>query len=689
MTYRRLFWSLLLPISAASYYLVDRGVKAFAHAPDSATISAIVLSEQSISCAPEPKEQLTFVLALVLPVCLMALTVMLLRRLGVFERPLHSNPWIDIPAIGMQLGVMYVGAHELYTQVAVVFGYRFLDMVGLIYASACTALALAFAHLPIQWSASVRVIGKLLKRHQWVAWLFAFVWIVSFCASTVFRDAEVESLPATVRFHLPFTMGECAAVANGRTPLVDFFSQYQNLLSLLLAPLFRLLGVTIATFTGAMALLSLVGLILLFDATRRVCNNAWIALALFVPFMAIAFYPESVGSTAYDANAFNYYAVGPMRYFGLLLLAWVVAVYLERPGPVRVVFSAAAALLVALNNLDFGVPSAVGVLACVLLFPPSSMGRTLDRRIAKTGILFGLAALATLGMYLLVIRVAAGAWPMLSQLAQYQKTFALLGFFMMPIPEHGLHWVIYLCSVAAVLVPLFEAFACVREEMPQSRRLVNGSLAYAGIATTGPLAYFVGRSHHLVIIASFCAWGYMVILFAYRAWLDWKLIQSQPRSSGAHLVPIPALAVCTLLALQFPNLAYIPNLRQQWHRLTTHKTPQKDENAPLVAAIRKRVGVGGKAVICYHDGHVLAMRAGVENYFPFAHPGSLIIKEQLNAVMASLARLPAGREFFFGNASTELNARLEQNGYCQLETIEDFVVWGKSQCLAGVSDGHK
>jgi hypothetical protein len=473
-------------------------------------------------------------------------------------------------------------------------------------------------------------------------------------------------------------MGEFAAVLNGRTPLVDFFAQYQNVLTLVLAPLFKLTGLGPTVFTATMSGLALVGLGLLFSVLGRVCGNRWWALALFVPMVAVAFYSETGAQDLYRTHPFIYYAVGPLRYFGPCLLAWVAARYLTRPCPIRLMTAAAVSLLVALNNLDFGVPAVVGVLACAILFPPAFDGGQF-RRILGAVALFVVTALATLGVYALFIRVWAGQWPMLGQLVVYQRAFALIGFYMLPMPEMGLHWIVYLTIIAAVLIPVFETFSSDAATITDNRRLINGCLVFSGFAAFGPLTYYAGRSHQRVLEAVFLWWVFILAQLVNRAWHEWRATAHQPRRLRDLLLPIPLLTTFGMFLLVSSTLGETPNPVDHLSRVTktypaTYPSVETAE-APLVALIGKYLPRGSTGMIVYQDAHWLAMRAGISNVFPFAHDGSLLLKEQLNVVMAALVRVPGPERYVFGAPVPELLARLNENGFARIDGMGGFGVW--------------
>ena len=114
------------------------------------------------------------------------------------------------------------------------------------------ALGLAYFRLPPAVAAAVHSTWRASQRRWWPAWVLALLWTSIFALTGLFRDSDSQRWPDFFGYNIPFVMGEFAAALNGRTPLVDFFSQYQNFLPLLLTPYFKVAGVSVSTFSALM-----------------------------------------------------------------------------------------------------------------------------------------------------------------------------------------------------------------------------------------------------------------------------------------------------------------------------------------------------------------------------------------------------------------------------------------------------
>ncbi len=521
MKYPRLFWATFLPIAAAAHYIVQ-WVAPMLVPP--------VLSREQIrktfhngwidACVPEPLEHLRYILAVLVPVTLMFGAVLLMRRVGLFRRAEPRSPWLAGAAVAAQLLLVryaanawtYESEHGWKT---LLFTYAPSQSV-IVF---CVAAYLVYKWLSAEHKWLALSAWRSLSRQAWLAWLIAIGWTIAHLLSCVFTEANLPRASGTIAYHLPFTMGEFAAAVNGRVPLVDFYSQYENVYAVLLRPLFALIGITVTTYTITMSALSLIGFLLVFQVFSRVMASSWNSLLFYLPWVAVNMASmEEPGLI--PANSFNYYAVGPIRYFGVFLLAYLSMRYLALPRNRRLAIAAFVSGLVALNNVDFGVPAALGVLTCAVVFPP--LGKLPSRffhTLLALAIFVGGFALA-LGTYWVAIRVACGKWPNLAAVTEYQRVFAVMGFNMLRLPESGLHCVMYLTFMVAVLYAVFCGFSQDYLDIKANHRLSTGMLAYGGVSGFGVMMYYVGRSHPAVLVTVYCAWAFVIALLAYRVISD-------------------------------------------------------------------------------------------------------------------------------------------------------------------------
>ena len=720
---RVFFWSTLLPIAAATAFVVAFVAPLIAApAPSREQIAAEFIAALVEHCRPEGLEQLRYVLAVLVPVALMAAALLLRRRRGPAASAATPSSLTSRTPLGVlspprawtlrwarPKTALALGAQGLLLVTALA-AWAFEDWRGMHYFREPAALAWAVMGGAAVWlyrhHRAPQGRQHLVRFAAWcrarpsLASLTAVAWTAAFLLTCVFSDASLAHAFANTRYHLDFTMGEFAATMNGRTPLVDLMPQYQNLSPVLLSPWFRLLGLSVTTYTLTMGALSLGGLLFIYSVYVRVTASRWRALVLYLPFVGHSLHPAHKGEGGLYENAFNYFGVGPLRYFGLLLLAAATAWYLAQPSRRRLALVSTLAGAVALNNLDFGVPSALGVLFCALLFAPPARRSLLATRVSRLIHALRTAAvgiggtLAGFALGLLVLRLHGGAWPELAALVEYQRSFAQVGFFMLPLPPLGMYGLLYLSFMAAILIAL--AASVTPGDDSAAARVQHGMLAYGGVAGLGALTYYIGRSHAYVLTAVFCAWGLVLGLLAWRAWLHWRG-RGLPWRPGAGLGTIvrvaPSVATLALCLALLPDAMNVPSPLTQGRRLSTPPAGAPSGDADAVALVRKYVPAGRPTVVVYPRGHWLALQAGVDNRSPFVHPGSLLLRRQVDLLMGAIDRLPLAAKYVFGQrapcaesrecgaegelAPHELTVRLRQAGFAPLDAVGTLVVWSK------------
>ena len=340
---------------------------------------------------PEPGEQHAYLLLLLEPLLLSA-GLIALHRAGCLMRSRWAKVLLLSAAAAGQALVLLLIAISLHRQQDL---YPYFRNWQLVVAAAAALMVAAAVAVPGPVSVLHRLVlhhltGRLLRqasadrgrrrvpaRFLWFA--AALLVTAAFLATTIYTDGNIALAPFNTSYHAAFTSEEFSAVLGGLTPLVDFTPQYTSLLPYLGAPLFAVTGVTIGAFTALMALFSAIGLMSVFIALVRVTGRSSRAALLYLPFLAMTFYPV-VGDGAQVHTFGAYYAVLPLRYaFPLLLTSMVVAYSLSihRWRSALLLGAVAGAGLV--NNVDFGIAALGAVLVSVFVLrrrvaPPPTVG---------------------------------------------------------------------------------------------------------------------------------------------------------------------------------------------------------------------------------------------------------------------------------------------------------------------------
>jgi hypothetical protein len=680
MKYPRLFWAMVLPIACVSYPLVNWLARLVARPPlNRAQIQQAFLGTWSDACVPEPLELPTYALAVLLPAILMFIGVLLLRRLRLFRGAETQSLWVSAAAFASQLLlVVYAGYAWVYESEHGWKTQLFNFPLAQVVLGLCVAACLGFSWLrPSHKKTLVWFVSS--ARSTWLAWLLAAGWAIANLLCCVFTDDNF-FMASRVVGHTSFQMGEFAAVINGLFPLVDFHPQYQNVLSYVLRPLFFFVRFNLTSFTLTMGALSLIGFLLVYRVLSRVTGSCWLGLALFIPWVAVSL-ANLEGPGLPPANSFNYYAVGPIRYFGLFLMAYLSMWYLSLPQSRRLITGSLVAGLVALNNLDFGFAAAVGFLACVTMFPPPDdrVDRVM-RTLRATAVSVGCAGTSILG-YWFAVRIVSGRWPNPRWLTEYQLIFARMGFNLQKLPDSGLYWLLYFTFMVAFLYAIFSAFCEGDRTVHLRHRLSTGMLAYGSIAGFGAFTYYIGRSHPSVIVNIYSAWAFVVALLTHRILIDMREARLSTTADGGNSIwAIPTVAVLALCSALLPLSLEFPKVGDEMKRLSYRAGAHADQRpARLASLIRKYVRKSEPTVIIYPDAHWLAIRASVQNVFPYAHPLSLLVKAQLEPLFLSLERLRPGHEYVFGDLIPDITDRLRRLGFVFVEADGDFAVWHRGR----------
>ena len=542
--------------------------------------------------------------------------------------------------------------------------------------SAGALLAVAWRFAPARWAAAFALVpdapptaARRAARLVWAAapWLLATAACAAELAPNLLMKNRAIACHPAIAIHYPVFLEEFAAPAGGRTVLVNYFPQYQNLLGYALAPVFRVAGLNIFSFTAAMSLLSLALLLCFFAAFRLLTGGGWRALLLFLPLLWLSMTPIDcyrLGGFETRCNAFTYLAAAPLRYFGPAVTLAALAWYFARPSRLRMMAAFVTAGAAAVNNLDFGVP-ALGAALIAVLF--GSEDGPLPRPRKALGVLAAWVA----GTAVAAVVFAAGTYLRCGQLPDwgmataYQRTFAVNGFAMRPMPPFGLHWAVYLTFMAVIAVGLFDRTA------PPARR---GLSLYAGVFGAGAMMYYVGRSEPAVLILVFPAWGFAFLLLA---WSCWSRLAPRLRAEGWRALTPGAVLLALGYAAVAGRFGERPNPVEPYQRLTTSRWDADGLNmllgnyGALLQCLRSHAAPGEKVVVIAPYGHLAAGEAGVVNVFPFSCPVSVLARSQLADVGRAVAD-PAVRQAFTDGAAPEIEQELARLGFRRTEAGNPF-----------------
>lgn len=569
---------------------------------------------------PEPVKHGRFVLAALAPLLLAGVIVAAARRAPRLDPRLLRALVRAAQLFALLFVVVAVlGQHEVLAAEAIprppVFGVGRLAA-----AAALVAAALAAMRSP-RVAARVARATRETPRRRWALLTLAVLVAAAWMVRAVYTDAMTEDLG-----RLSWTLNDVFAVLDGRTPLVDFNPIYGKLLPYLLAPVIAASGTALA-FTLATTTLSVLALIGVYAIFRRVVRSSSLAVALFVPFLALT-------STGVPLSALLLPAMWPMRYGGAFLIAWLTARLLDgcRPRQPWVLFLVGA--LVTVNTVEFGAAAIAGSVAALLCArPPRSLRELLGLGAHVAG-----GGLGGLALVALLTLARAGELPDPGLFAEWPRIFTNMGWFALPVPRASLHLAVYATYAAAIAVATVRV---VRGE----RDLLTAMTAWSGVFGLVSTGYYVARPDDLKLVGTFGAWAFAlalltVVVVQALAARGWR------RPALAELLVLFgfALAVCSITRFPLPSSEY-ERLTRPW--------PAPQYRVAAEAFVRAGTRPGETVVILLPMGHRIAYEQGLDNVAPYSMQNAIVTREQLRRVVDT-ARREGAHEIFVPDTTATL-----------------------------------
>jgi hypothetical protein len=483
---------------------------------------------------------------------------------------------------------------------------------------------------------------------SWLWFGVAVILTVCWLLPSFFREQNLTAASLSVTYHLRFTLDDFVAVANGRTPLVNYVEQYASLLPFAVWPAMRLAGVQVGTFSGTMCFFSLVGLLAVERVFALVTRSERLALALYVPFVATSlFFIIREGGQLFSWA--SYYAVFPMRYVGPYVLLWLFTRHLRglRPGNLVVVFAFAG--LVVLNNVEFGLSAWAGLFVATLL--DSKFKADQVRGVVKDAALGSIGALVAVAVLTLVL---TGELPKLGLLTMYSRLFGEGGFGLLHTPIAGLYLVVDMTFAAAVLV------AAIRARDGAADRAYTAVLAYSGVFGLGAGNYYMGRTHPGGLVVLFSIWALSVALLALlslRAVVAWR---GRPHNGAVLLVG----GALVSLGLLVTTVTQFPAPWTQVRRIAADAPPLPPYDVTAAVSFLRRTTKPGEPIVALIPlGHLVAQDARVENVSPYSNPEGVVTYQQLDEVLAELRHAGGTRFYVSDGAFPEIPQTLAIDGF--------------------------
>lgn len=459
--------------------------------------------------------------------------------------------------------------------------------------------------------------------------LFTVVWLLT----AVVADGSLANTATGVAGHILWSMGEPFAILNGRTPLVDFHSQYGQLWPYVAAGTMALFGTSVEVFTITMAVGSGLALLAIFALLARIVRSSLLALLLYMPFVATGFFMK-IGPLDDRYGPANLFSLWPIRYGGPYVVAWLLVRHLDERAPRRawIVFLAAGIALA--NNPEFGAAALAGlVVALVAVRPPRSRAAA-GRLLAEAA--GGLALAGALVVLLTLVR--AGSLPHLGWALEFSRLYGVGGWALVLMPRFGIYLAVYVTFAAALAV------AAVRLVRGGREPLLTAMLLWSGVFGLVTGGYFAGRSHPQVLIDLFSPWALALVLLT--------IVAVRALAARAWRRPaLPELAVLFGFGVLVCSLAQTPAPWSQIARIGDDAQVAIFKQPAAINFVTRLTRPDEKIAVLIPLGHRIAYDAGRVNVSPYASIESMPTQQQLARTIATLRR-EGGNKLFISMTFT-------------------------------------
>jgi hypothetical protein len=421
---------------------------------------------------------------------------------------------------------------------------------------------------------------------------------------------------------------------NGRTPLVNYDPQYSALLGFIAEPVLTLFGPKIGIYTGLLCVLSLCAFLAVERTLALSARSELLGLVLFVPFLALSLQTLWLqGNDRFDYA--SYPAVFPMRYLGPYVLMYACVRHLNggRARGRRALFVLGG--LVALNNLEFGVPAFLGLAAAL-----AATADTKRRRLTGLALDAAVGLVSAYAIVAVLTLIRAGALPSIGRLLFYARLYGVSGFNDLPTPILGLYLIVYVTFAATLVV------AALRARRHADNRVLTGGLAFAGTFGLGAGSYYASRSHPNVLVALFSIWGLCVVLLTPLA------LRAAKRSRRRWLPATEAVGTLLLLGLMCTRITEFPAPWTQLNRIGSRAPTMPMNRGAAITFVRRTSKPGEHVVVLDGLGFLTARAGGVVDVTPYSEPAVVVTYSQVNDIVAAL-RSDGGSKLYLGPYTDE------------------------------------
>ncbi|MBT4121076.1 MAG: hypothetical protein HOA57_00395 [Candidatus Magasanikbacteria bacterium] len=294
-------------------------------------------------------------------------------------------------------------------------------------------------------------------------------------------------------------------VMAGKSLLVNLASFY-GLYAFFLAPIFKVVGLSVLKFSVVMAFLMVISVFFLFGSMYKIIKNK---LLLFLGFFSTIFY-SLLATRAVPEYYFQYW---PIRYVFPCLSIFLVVSYFKNNSRFLYYISFLFFSIGILWNFDVGVVVFLSWLAVLFYneLVKDSIWKVKIVKMLKHFVVGSVALFLVTGYFIFVTYLNSGQLPSVSFLLQYQKIF-LSGYLMIKmIPPPHMWSVVILIYLIGILIS-------VRSFVLKNANYIERIILFLSILGVGLFSYYEGQSSDTTLFRTSYPALILLVIFADVLW---------------------------------------------------------------------------------------------------------------------------------------------------------------------------
>ena len=516
----------------------------------------------------------------------------------------------------------------------------------------------------IKFDRLLQPLFRIIRKTKW--WIFiGFSFVLLFA----WRVISIYSITQSSKYfvHLDAIIYPLSQVVQGKTILVDLPSQY-GLFPQILAPLFKLTGLTVLNFTLLMAFLQIISLLALFVVINKIIKHQVLILLGILSLIVITF-----GNLLYLCGVSlqdTVYQYWPIRFFWPAVSVYLFYVFVQDKTIFKSLIISIISAIAIIWNADTGlfIFISYSVYLSTRFITDFWFQRDRDKQnwqqksfLVALILHFATLMLIIIGFFV-YLQISSGKTLNYSWVYKYQSIFYLLGFGMLPIPTKLDPWMgIISIYIYGLISALFSW-----KKIPSNKSEVMFYLSILGI---GLFVYYEGRSHPLNLLS--VMWPAVVLGMIFS---DAIIRSIKLKLIGfANIIPISAF-FSLIVAV---NIFLYYNIHRAFFDVSNNLFGESSAASPVVLDelkfIKLHTTIGQSCII-------LALRQGI--YYTEAGLSSPIIGPGLVEMLLKSDATSFEQQFkffqpncvFLGAAKSEFNP-----GFDYVSLFSNYVIKDKNK----------